>query len=487
MKLWIVDKDTRIILDIIKTFTFVQYTEEFVGEGNFTINLPLSEESIKYMSYGNFIVFDEGIVGIIKSRKDSEDDGNATIITGKLTNHILSYRSILTQFKKTGSLSAIARELVDMNFIHTKDSKRKIDFIKLSEDKNYNPTSESITYSNTGDTIRESISDLFLPFSYGFKLYPIVRSIQNENDKNIPYMEFRVIKPVDRTINNKDDNEPVVFSFDFGNVTRLEFEEEGNDYSSIAIVASEDSGDNRKLLEVGEDKSGYDRVELYVDARDIQSEKYNEETMEIEKIPESELKEMMKQRGLEKLESHKLYISFQASVLAGKDSKYEYGVDFELGDFVSVIDKYRNLSYNLQVSSITKSISNGSEYFDMQLGLDKLAVNSISTSKQISGSNSGQNAVSALNGFSFGYTDDGKPGYRIEGADSVIPFKSGGSNLSSMFFEVIGFNTIVESNFTFNLFNENIPTKFIYYYIEMVNRVKFEYGEKTLVTVSVKE
>ena len=30
----------------------------------------------------------------------------------------------------------------------------------------------------------------------------------------------------------------------------------------------------------------------------------------------------------------------------------------------------------------------------------------------------------SLDGFSFGYTDDGKPGYREVGADTVVPFRS---------------------------------------------------------------
>lgn len=58
--------------------------------------------------------------------------------------------------------------------------------------------------------------------------------------------------------------------------------------------------------------------------------------------------------------------------------------------------------------------------------------------------------LAALGGFSFGYTSDGKPGYREAGADAVIPFsKGGGSGTSSSFGREVFFSNFVGEGYVF--------------------------------------
>lgn len=96
--------------------------------------------------------------------------------------------------------------------------------------------------------------------------------------------------------------------------------------------------------------------------------------MDEDKLTDEELEELMIQRGKEKLEDHKQFISFDASILEGK---YKYGVDFNLGDYVSVIDKNTNKVYNVQITAIKKSYSNGVEHIDFTLGQDRLRVRAL--------------------------------------------------------------------------------------------------------------
>ena len=126
---------------------------------------------------------------------------------------------------------------------------------------------------------------------------------------------------------------------------------------------------------------------MYVDARDLQSESSDGTT-----ITQKELEELMNQRGLEKLEEHKTFISFDGSIVDG-NMQYEYGKDFYNGDYVSIIDKHLGKTFNLQIVSVTKSISNGVEYFDLTFGYDKYTVknmtsNSGGTTSVVSGGGS---------------------------------------------------------------------------------------------------
>lgn len=371
MYLAIIDYKTRLVLDMIKTYDFVQYVDEFSGSGSFQINVPMSDDTFAYLVRKNFIFFEEGIVGVIESCKDSQDEEKQVVVTGKLTNSILSYRSLLKTERYNAMITTIARSLVEKHFIQSTDEKRRIDYITLATDEKYNPASEKIAFCDTGTNVCQSISKMFLPYGYGFELYPIVEDYNAQQDAaNLTSFEFRVLKPVDRTIDNAEGNTPVVFAFQLNNLSRLEYEEDGSTYCSTAIVASEGTGSERKMLEVGDtEKTGLDRIELYVDARDIQSENEDGTT-----ISDEELYSLMKQRGLEKLEEHGIFLSFSGSVLVSGDNRYVYGKDFYKGDYVSVIDEVRNRIFDLQITSVTKSISQGVEHFDIDFGLDRLTV-----------------------------------------------------------------------------------------------------------------
>lgn len=90
-------------------------------------------------------------------------------------------------------------------------------------------------------------------------------------------------------------------------------------------------------------------------------------------LTEEELLELMEQRGLEKLVEHQRFVSVNGTIASGSMS-YEYGKDFFLGDYVTVYSTRLGKYINLQISSVTKSISSGVEYFDIEFGTDRLKI-----------------------------------------------------------------------------------------------------------------
>lgn len=90
-------------------------------------------------------------------------------------------------------------------------------------------------------------------------------------------------------------------------------------------------------------------------------------------LTNEELEELMEQRGLEKLEEHIKFESVDGTISTGTMS-YKYGVDFNKGDFVSIYSKKIGKMINMQITSITKTISNGVEYFDIGFGIDRLSI-----------------------------------------------------------------------------------------------------------------
>ena len=375
MKLEIFNKGNRTRDNMIKTYNYVSYKDEFNNKGEFTIIVPSNEDTLRILTFGNYILFEDGVVGIIRKISNLQEEQGEVTISGTLTNGLLSSRVFLKTSSYYDNITNISRQMVSDLILTPENEKRRIHFIKLSEDEKYIPQSdEKIRKQYTGDNLLTAISELFLPNGYGYELYPVIKNYNKETGQysNLDNMEFRVIKPKDRTIDNKDGNVPIVFSFDLDNLSRLLYEEDGSDYCTVAIVASEGVGENRKIIEVGDtSKSGSDRFELYVDARDLQTENEDGTT-----ISDEELEELMNQRGLEKLSEHRKFISMDGTINTGSMS-YTYKKDFFKGDYVSVYSTELNRYFNLQISSVSKSISNGVEYMDLEFGVDKLTISKL--------------------------------------------------------------------------------------------------------------
>lgn len=375
MKLEIFVKATRQRIDIIKIYDFVQYEDEFNGQGSFTVKLPVNDDSLTYLYFGNYILFDDGVMGIIKGVRPMLDDDTEVEIYGYLTNHILSFRVFDYTKKYYDTVPNIARQMVDDYFINNKNIYRNISNVKLATDPQYIPQLEGkVAVQNTGNNLFEVIAQMFLPYDLGFEMYPVIKNFDVAQDgRNLEAFEFRILTPVDRTINNELGNAPILFSFELNNLASLEYEEDGREYQNTIYIASEGEWEARKILELtssltGEDFSGIDRIEGYVDARDLQSEKEGETV-----LTNAELEELMRQRGLEYLEEHQKFVSFDGQIVSGEMS-YTYKKDFYKGDYVTIYDKNINRYVNLQVVSVTKSLSNGVEYFDVGFGYDRMTI-----------------------------------------------------------------------------------------------------------------
>lgn len=275
MKLEVFDKNTRVRIDLIREYNYASYTDDFWGEGSFSIIMPTNDESLKNLVEGNYILFEEGVLGIIKGMRDTENSDIEIEVYGFLLNRVLAYRSTLYTKRYYGKWTEIMRNMATDLFINPDDPKRKIDYFVLSEEEEYKQLfGEKVNVQRTGDTFLAISSELGMANDFGVRLHPVFHDFDEDNGGvGIFSFEFRVIKPVDRTIDNVTENDPVVFSFDFSNLEQLEYEHDGREYCSMAFVASEGQGTERKTLEVGDlTAQGIDRIELYVDARDLQTD-----------------------------------------------------------------------------------------------------------------------------------------------------------------------------------------------------------------------
>jgi len=383
MYLEVYDGITLNRVDVIKTYTFVQYTDYFNDVGTFSVKVPVTETSLKYLRIrGNMILFEKLgrklIMGVI-DYVHKQGIASATVeIKGYLLPVLLSYRVIMKTFRLSGSVFEIQRYLIGTHFIEPTDERRKMPEMKL--DSTFPSTSANINYCKTGDDILTAIIDMNDSYNYGFSLTPEIAKYDSQTDtpQNITGFIFEQHIPVDRSVGNAGGVDPVVFDMNLFNLEDIDYEIDCTRLKSIAIVAGEDKGENRKIVEVGDATlSNRNRIELYVDARDIQKEITTDEqsqtgTIETdedgnqyividdppkEQMTDEEYEEMLHQRGLEKLKDNLGFDTFNATVHADSNNTFVYGVDYVNGDTVTIYDRQINAKIDIQIKGVTRSLT----------------------------------------------------------------------------------------------------------------------------------
>lgn len=108
--------------------------------------------------------------------------------------------------------------------------------------------------------------------------------------------------------------------------------------------------------------TGLDRRELWIDARDLQSETDDGGTL----TPE-EYSALLTSRGLTRLAQNQLVQSF-AAVVRTRNPTYQYGVDFQLGDTITATDDRLGISADAVVEGVMHSVSQSGEVMELQMG-----------------------------------------------------------------------------------------------------------------------
>lgn len=351
----------------ISTYAYCQYIKELNSSGSFELRIALDDVALLIKNEGYFILFEEDTLGVITYRNpqtDSSTGKDELTIKGFLAQTLLSRRCIPLTSTFSGTRTQIVRQLVQENFISPSDDTRKMPIV-LSSDPVYNPSSdtESISYQTTGGIVSTEIESLLDVKEMGHDLVPILTDIA------IQGLEFRVIKGEDRTEDNNSGNDAVVFSRDLKNILESSYVYNLNNYKNVAYVAGEGNGTSRTLATVGDTAAeGFDRYELYVDARDLQSD--NGETS----LTPQEYQEVLETRGNSKLGENLAEESYNASI-DSEITQFNYREDYNLGDVVTIKDGALDVTMNARVTKVQVTSIGEKSMVDVTFGYYKMSTN----------------------------------------------------------------------------------------------------------------
>ena len=128
----------------------------------------------------------------------------------------------------------------------------------------------------------------------------------------------------------------------------------------MAFVQGEGEGADRVSMVSGDNKLiGFDRKELYVDARDLQSNSTDENGHPIELTP-NQYKTVLWNRGNDKLSECITTETFEAKIRVLGDVQYKFNKDYFKGDKVTIRDNQLGVMISARITEVEEDF--GEEY-----------------------------------------------------------------------------------------------------------------------------
>jgi len=334
----------------VNKYTSLIWPDKFNGYASFELNAPVTLENRNLIKKGN-IIWCGGdnacIIEIVQS--DTNENGQKVYkAKGRTLEMLLTTRIVWGTYTCVNKHSSTAMyEIVDKHCVNPSDSYRKIPFLECAEDEQLGKV---ISFQKTGGEVYNAIESVAMDAELGFDV------LFRPKEKKLI---FKVIEGVDRTVLSMSDDASnlVVFSTDLEDILSSSYYTNDQDIKTLAYVAGEGEGAERVHIISGNAASkGLLRRELYVDARDLQSEVSNEDGTTT-KINDDDYRDMLNDRGNEKLAECITTESFDAKMRVMGNIQYRYGIDYNKGDKVIVQD------IDLGVQVIGK-VTEVSEHYD---------------------------------------------------------------------------------------------------------------------------
>ena len=385
-------------LGLLNQFTAMTWTSRTTTFGGFELWCPLIPENSKLLKPDNLLWIGGDELGVIETIQKSTDEQGSTLqIKGRFIESWLERRILWGQYSGTDIVSNHLRNMVDINAISPSDSKRVLPNLSLSTtQKNLGP---SVSFTNSYSNLWSTALELANSYSLFLRIKAIVPDRE---------LHFTILKGADRSV-EQSTLPAVVLSTDLSDILSDSYTLDSTSWCNMALVAGAGEGIERKTAEVNGSATGLSRRELFVDARDLKEyeewptvttvttfilnasthtvqvitkvEMTNPKTGEKttttnteEKVDEnaqagvvtsesvtqipitaSVYSGMLQERGKSKLVEVPRVESFDANIRMYGYRAYEFGVDYFLGDRITMQDPNLEIQVSTEISEVQQS------------------------------------------------------------------------------------------------------------------------------------
>lgn len=338
MIVYLLDKNFKKV-KLIDEYISLIWTDRYNEAGDFELYLDASLENVKTFQIGMYLSSTSSehmmIIETVEIKSDIED-GSKLIVSGRSLESILSRRIVWNQtiFENKSIQDIIYKLLNDSVISPTNINRRIANFIfNRIDDEQVNAIKLDRQY--TGDNVYSIINDLCMQYGIGFKLLRINGEFQ-----------FSIYKGKDHTQNV---DSFVMFSPRFDNLISSNVIASIKEMMNVACVAGEGEGNERKIISAGNEIGGLDRIELFVDARNISSR-----TDSNVNLSDAQYQSLLKAKGIEELNGHSFKTTIESEV--DYNGIFQYKKDFDVGDIVNVSNEF-GYSGKLRITELVISDS----------------------------------------------------------------------------------------------------------------------------------
>lgn len=323
----------------VDDFISLTWTVRYAECGDFEIEVPLRQRYIDTFVLDAVVYDNESdhhmLIEKVFLRTDLEK-GNTLVARGRDLKSLLERRVIWPSWHIVDAeVQNIAYWIVERNFKSPTDANRRMPITPvLNSDPLIKAKRASADYS--GQNALEEIKKLATSSSLGFYLIPTGNA-----GLNIHY-NFGMYQGVNRS--DTQSERPVVeFSPMYETLAASEYLHTNESYNNFAYILGEEMTPTTALpyrnrwntshSTLNSSQRGVDRREVTITASDLQS-KQDDDTV----MSQSDYLAILRARGLEQLGELKEQKLLTGEIVAG--GPYEYGVDYNLGDLVTIANEY---------------------------------------------------------------------------------------------------------------------------------------------------
>lgn len=341
----------------------LQITRSWHGIGVLEMRINRYKQHVDKLQRGN-IIFPHNRLNkgyVIRHREIELDE------KGKITENwiirALSLKSWMAQRltmppahtandNKSGNAETVMLHYINNNVINPVDTARKMPHIILADNLG---RGQSISWQSRFKNLAEELENIGLQSGLGWNVIP---------DTTLKKYVFEVLEGRDLTA-SQSDLPPAIFSPEFNTLGQLSYVESELDYKNYAVVAGQGEGVERRVVSVG-DSSGFERYELFVDARDIEEEIQGEDGEEPTPRPEQDIIADLVNRGNQKLAEHEQEIYVEGQALT--KSRLVYEKDYNLGDMVTLQNKDWGITMDARITEVKEIYEPGNNNIELTFG-----------------------------------------------------------------------------------------------------------------------
>lgn len=367
MTIHILHIDDLSVIGLVHDYKSFSLTLNYNRVGNFTLAIDNRLNNAKLLFQNRIIMLeDNGLhTGIITNVSiDIDDNGDENrIITGKTLGHILSER--VTNANGTneydfelGNAETVMKQYVEKNSVSATDESRNFQNFIVAKDKGLG---EQFKWQAKFDKLSDVIEEIAEYQKLGWY-------ISIDINRNIMYFDV---------YQGKDLSGEVVFSTSYGNLSSQSYvydeylcknfayvageinnleveidEETGEIINKTETIINATTGEEmiiespkeRRIYQIGNlEAKGFNRKETFIEVAESKDEYID--------IPELGMRELKSMTSLESIESKII-----------DNTIFEFGIDYNLGDIVSVYDDIWGIEKDLRINSITIEIDENKDY-----------------------------------------------------------------------------------------------------------------------------